>query len=224
MDYVKTSYYLSVFIQFISLIIQHYGLELNVPEQHAPLKSALHLEYYVSIIEFSVYIWLGVVLTKLSEITPRRYLDWFITTNILLITTAILMLYEKQKAEGFVEKESAEEMINNNKDSILKILVANTFMLCAGFLGETKKIDKNLGLFAGLGGFGFSFYTFYDTFAKHTEFGKMFFMAFMLIWLLYAVAYMMNPTVKNVMYNILDLISKNAFGVYLMYRLYNIKD
>ena len=223
MDYVKSSYYLSVFIQFISLIIQHYGLELNVSEQHAPLKSALQLEYYVSIIEISVYIWLGMVLTKINEITPRRYLDWFITTNILLITTAILMLYEKQKEEGFIEKESAEDMINNNKDSVFKILAANTFMLCAGFLGETKKIDKYLGLFLGLGGFGFSFYTFYDTFAKHTDFGKLFFMAFTFVWLMYAVAYMMNPKIKNTMYNILDLISKNVFGVYLMYRLYTIK-
>ena len=96
MDYIKTSYFFSLLVQFIALIIQHFGLELNVTPEHSPLKYALKLEYYVSIIEFIVYIWIGTILSKINEITPRRYIDWVITTSILLVTTRILFIYEKK--------------------------------------------------------------------------------------------------------------------------------
>ncbi len=222
MDYIKISYFFSLLVQFIALIIQHFGLELNVTPEHSPLKYALKLEYYVSIIEFIVYIWIGTILSKINEITPRRYIDWVITTSILLVTTSILFIYEKHKKDDFIEKQTAEEMIFENKETLVKITIANLLMLLFGFLGETRQINKYTGFAAGMSFFIYVFYTIYDTFAKHSEFGNKFFMVFTFIWFLYAVAYLMNPVIKNTMYNILDLISKNAFGIYLMYRVYQV--
>ena len=125
MDSLKFTYYLSVIVQVVALAFQNYGLNYTVAPEHEPLKYALKLEYYVSIIELLVYIWIGMILSKINDITPRRYIDWVITTSILLITTAILLIYEKQKQDGFIEKKTAEEMIVENKDTLIKISIAN---------------------------------------------------------------------------------------------------
>ena len=222
MDSLKFTYYFSVIVQIIALAFQNYGLNYTVTPEHEPLKYALKLEYYVSIIELLVYIWIGMILSKINDITPRRYIDWVITTSILLITTSILLIYEKQKQDGFIEKKSAEEMIVENEETLIKISVANLLMLLFGFLGETKRINKYAGLIVGLVFFIYGFYTIYDSFAKQTTFGVQFFAVFTIVWILYAVAYLMNPILKNSMYNILDLISKNVFGIYLMYRVYQV--
>jgi len=222
MDSLKFTYYLSVIVQLVALAFQNYGLNYTVAPEHEPLKYALKLEYYVSIIEILVYIWIGMTLSKINDITPRRYLDWVITTTILLVSTSILFIYEKQKQHGFIEKKTAEEMIVENKDTLIKISISNLLMLLFGFLGETKQIDKYTGLVLGMAFFIYGFYTIYDSFAKQSTFGVQFFTIFTIVWLLYAVAYLMKPIVKNSMYNILDLISKNAFGIYLMYRVYQV--
>jgi bacteriorhodopsin len=218
MDTLKLTYYFSVIVQIIALVFQNHGLNYTVSPENEPLKYALKLEYYVSIIELIVYIWIGMILSKVKDITPRRYIDWVITTTILLVSTSILFIYEKQKQDGFIERKTAEEMIIENKDTLIKISIANLLMLLFGFLGETKQINKYTGLFLGMAFFIYGFYTIYDSFAKQSVFGVQFFTIFTIVWILYAVAYLMSPIVKNSMYNILDLISKNAFGIYLMYR------
>ena len=73
MNYLELSYFFSVFVQLITLIIQHAGLTISVEQKHEPLKKALEWEYYVSIVEFATYLWIGTVLSKVNEITPRRY-------------------------------------------------------------------------------------------------------------------------------------------------------
>ncbi len=219
MKYLELSYYFSIFVQLVTLVIQSTGISINVEDKHEPLKKTLEWEYYVSIIEFATYIWIGSVLYKASEITPRRYLDWFITTNILLITTGILFVYEANKENGFQKIQSGTEIIAENMDTFTKILFGNNLMLIAGYLGETKRINHYAGLFIGLLFFVFQFYIMYEELAKKSSFGIDFFMVFVIIWILYAVAYTTDVETKNIMYNLLDLVSKNAFGLYLMYRL-----
>jgi bacteriorhodopsin len=46
---------------------------------------------------------------------------------------------------------------------------------------------------------------------------------FISIWFLYGIASFMNYNIKNVSFNILDLFSKNFFGIYLFYIVYNKK-
>ena len=49
------TYYLSVILQFISLIFQFYGYLINVPDTLYTLKQALNVEFFVSIVEIIVY-------------------------------------------------------------------------------------------------------------------------------------------------------------------------
>ena len=104
-------------------------------------------------------------------------------------------------------------------ETFTKILAGNNLMLLAGFLGETQRIEHFTGLFVGLFFFVFQFYIMYEELAKKSNFGTDFFVGFVIIWILYAVAYMTDTETKNIMYNMLDLISKNVFGVYLLHRL-----
>ena len=135
-----------------------------------------------------------------------RYIDWILTVPLQIIEFYLIL--------------SVATKIPPNV--FYKLLGASILMIVFGFLGETRQINKYTGFAAGMSFFIYVFYTIYDTFAKHSEFGNKLFMVFTFIWFLYAVAYLMNPVIKNTMYNILDLISKNAFGIYLMYRVYQV--
>ena len=90
-------------------------------------------------------------------------------------------------------------------------------MLLFGFLGEMKKIPYFLGYVLGMVCFIISFSTIFDNFAKGQAQNEGLFGVFVFIWFLYGVAYLMSYKTKNIAYNLLDLVSKNIFGLYLLY-------
>ena len=72
-----------------------------------------------------------------------------------------------------------------------------------------------MGISLGFIPFFWMFWIIYDGYAKFTEIGKMTFYYFSFVWALYGVAAFMSYRVKNIAYNILDLFSKNFFGIFL---------
>jgi hypothetical protein len=40
-----------------------------------------------------------------------------------------------------------------------------------------------------------------------------------IVWLLYGIAYLFNYKYRNVSYNILDIFSKNFYGLYIFYKI-----
>ena len=92
-----SSYYLSVIIQFATFFIQLYGYLLPVDSKLLPLKYALNTEFFVSIIELLVYLWIGFNLSNLSLVMKKRYMDWFITTNAMLIALSLLFIFYNQR-------------------------------------------------------------------------------------------------------------------------------
>ena len=62
-----------------------------------------------------------------------------------------------------------------------------------------------------------SFYYLYLYFAKYSTIGPKILYVMAFIWALYGVAHNLGETSKNVSYNLLDLVSKNAFGVILVF-------
>ena len=62
-----------------------------------------------------------------------------------------------------------------------------------------------------------SFYLIYDNYAKHTEIGKNLFIFLVSVWSLYAVAALLGVSAKNTMYNLLDIVSKNFYGLFIYY-------
>ena len=57
----------------------------------------------------------------------------------------------------------------------------------------------------------------YEKYAKYSTRGIALFTIFTILWALYGVAALMPYTLKNIGYNILDIFSKNFFGLFLVY-------
>ena len=217
MNHFILTYYLSIIIQFLSLIIQGYGYNLTVPNKILPLKYALNIEFFVSIVEIIVYLWIGTNLINLKTVMTKRYIDWFITTNFLLISIAIVLEYYEDKEENKNIEYNINNVINKNISKYIPILIFNNLMLIIGYLGEIKTISKKYSFSFGFIFFILSFYYLYKYFIKSSLFGKYFFYMITFIWALYGVSHLLNEKLKNTMYNILDLFSKNFFGVFLVF-------
>lgn len=138
-----------------------------------------------------------------KKINNTRYLDWAITTPIMLLVLVLALLYNSNSG-------------SLNFFSFLFILLLNYGMLGFGYLGETNILDKNTS-----NGIGFLFFAgmYYFIYSKYLK-GKsnfsnnVLFYSFLFLWALYGVVYFMNDLEKNVWFNILDLFSKCFVGIF----------
>ena len=73
--------------------------------------------------------------------TPRRYLDWFITTPTMLLSTILFFTYNTHQLVNEDNKKiTFTEIIENNKEKLIKIFLFNAGMLVFGLLGELEII------------------------------------------------------------------------------------
>ena len=218
------SYYFSLMVQCVSFFIQAYGFQLKVVPSLIPLKYALNIEFLVSIVELLVYFWIGFSLNNYNSVMSKRYLDWFITTNFLMITFSLLFIFfnERQKDKSVEETQKVNDkksLIDDNLRSFSPILFFNNLMLLVGYMGEKKVISKYYSTSIGFVFFILSFYYLYNSFAKFTFIGRRILYVLVFVWALYGVAHTFQDKWKNTCYNLLDLVSKNAFGVILVFML-----
>ena len=219
---IKNTYYMSLYIQFALLVFMLYHQGLVVSPELEILKKAYNLEFFVSIVEFAVYVFIGYNLNQ--NIMAIRYIDWFITTNVLLITLSYLFLYNKYKVEKNTTALASDQYLKDNYfDIFTVIIIFNSLMLMIGYAGEMKTIPKKYGLIGGMIFFILSFYTIYNNFVKNNSTNMFYLSIFIFIWLLYSVAYLFNYKEKNIAYNLLDLVSKNLFGLFILYVIYDEK-
>jgi len=220
MDIIYITGISSLIIQIITGLFDFYVLQLKVPKEVIILKQVLILEFIVQIIEFSFYLWMVYNFDKLVNITPYRYGDWALTTPTMLISLCIYLLYLKNIEEKKVIEENIIQVIFENATVIIPVIILNFFMLIFGYLGETKVISFKLATIFGFIPFLLYFYLIYENFAKFSEYGKRIFFIFSFIWALYGVANLLSYKNKNSLYNILDLFSKNFFGLFIATILY----
>lgn len=202
--------YASLIIQLLTGIVDVYGLKIKVPEEFQKFRDLLKIELGVQTVEFIFYIWLVFNLRKKDNITRYRYLDWFVTTPLMLLT---LMIYYDKKSI------TVKDFIKNNRKEIIQVFALNSMMLLFGFLGELGVIDYKLGGILGFIPFFAMFRIIYSKYVKDVD-DKRLFYYFFIFWGLYGVAYFTKYEVKNSMYNILDLFAKNGFGLFLVWILY----
>ena len=91
-------------------------------------------------------------------------------------------------------------------------------MLMFGYLGETGVMDKKIAIPLGFVFFFLSFKLIYEEYAVHSKLGKLLFKVLFTIWILYGVAALMPGREKNISYNILDIFSKNFYGLFIYYK------
>ncbi len=205
----KTIYF-SLFVQIITTLVSLDGLNYDLNNRDKILKDILILETIVQIVEAIFYIWVISALKDLNIMTPRRYIDWFITTPTMLLSTIIFMEYLKNE-----KTFSFTEFMDEHKVNIILIFVSNALMLLLGYLGEIGKINKNNSVFFGFIPFMFSFYIIYENYAKHTELGLKLFIFLLTVWSLYGFAALLGIQNKNISYNLLDIVAKNFYGLFI---------
>lgn len=231
MDILLSTGILSFIIQVLTAIFDTYVLRFEHNESYYLVRELLKIELFVQLIEGTFYLWLILNFQNIKNITPARYYDWIITTPTMLFTYCIYLIHvkrmEKSKnSESDLEQsknennESLYEIIQNNTSTLVPIFILNTLMLGFGYLEEMGKIDKLLGISLGFIPFFWMFWIIYQGYAKFTEIGRTTFYYFSFVWALYGVAAFMSYKIKNIAYNILDLFSKNFFGIFLAVVLY----
>jgi hypothetical protein len=118
---------------------------------------------------------------------------------------------------------TVREIFNKHKKIIFIVLGLNLLMLLFGYLGEMKIIPIYMSVLLGFIPFFIYIIIIYNKFAKFTLQGQIIFWIFSSIWALYGISALFSYYWKNILYNILDIIAKNFFGIFLGYILYTNK-
>ena len=200
-------------IQFFIGIICLYGIFIPLASKDIILREILILETIVQFIEFLFYIWF--VFYKINyDVTYIRYFDWFLTTPIMLLSTIFLFEYISNHSLSILE------IITKDFYYLSFILICNFFMLLVGFLGEINKMYKSISFVLGFIFLLTTFYFIYDKYVGDNLVNQLLFFYMFFIWILYGIAFMLPYSKKNTMYNILDILSKNLYSLFIFFKIY----
>ena len=210
--------YISFFLSFLALsgttVITFLASFTEEAKNNQYLRGSLISETCVNIIAGFTYTYFLKFLAdkklQLENVTTIRYIDWFLTTPLLLVSFALYTAYSDGK--GGTNPAEPKDL---DGIPLIYIIVLNLLMLVAGFLGETKKIGLYTGFFLGFAFFAPLMYLLYDKYVKDSEGDSnlIVFILFVIVWGLYGLAYLLNTKWKNISYNALDVVSKAGFGM-----------
>jgi bacteriorhodopsin len=136
-------------------------------------------------------------------IAKNRYIDWAITTPMMLLVLCVFLASESKTVVHLT--------------TIVLIMIFNYIMLYIGYLGETKVLDR---FTACIGGFVPFFIVFYLIFTNYVVISKglskyWLFLFYLFFWSMYGFVYLLEESYKNIAMNILDCISKCLVGIAL---------
>ena len=201
---------LSLAAQLLLGAVASIGFFLPIPEAYrADLQLILAIELGSQIVEL---LWYTVVVCRYNTITTwTRYIDWVISTPIMLVSTVFF----------FRHRSGDPLVLVFERPTVYILLSLNWLMLLFGFLAERKQLSKMLALALGGAAFVGSF-TLLATFVKNVDVTSLaVFWTMYVVWGLYGVAAALADTPKNVFYNGLDIVSKNFYGLFLtVYAIY----
>jgi bacteriorhodopsin len=199
------------------------------------------MENVVQVVEIIFYHWYrslavgsAAVASGALDIAWVRYIDWFFTTPVMLISTALFFEWQRRgsgggDAGGGDGAFSLWNWLGENQTAVGGMVLANGIMLAVGFLQEMGVLDIVTSSIVGFAALGVSFWVLSQLRSQRggDEDGKSVLLGqrggmsdwlypFMyVVWALYGVAAMLPSLWKNVMYNVLDLFSKNFYGMYV---------
>ena len=137
----------------------------------------------------------------LYRITETRYIDWSITTPMMLLALCLVL------------------SMNSNTVIHLKIIgsiiLLNYTMLLFGYLGEIKKIERIYATILGFIPFLLMYFIIFINFVKpkYSKANYILFGIYFIVWSLYGVVYLFDEEYKNIITNILDLTAKCIIGL-----------
>ena len=215
-DAIAWSLYVSLFAQWTTLVLNAWSFSLPLSTSDEILRTVLSIETFVQVIELIFYTWYSTHFATVAEATFYRYHDWVITTPLMLLSTMVYYEYRNTPDE-IVTMESFWE---RHKHSVIIVFGFNLMMLAFGYAFERNLLDIVTSTLLGFVGFAGSFYVIWDAFASKSPENFPLFAFMFIVWSLYGIAALLTPTWKNVSYNILDVVAKNFYGVFLSYLIY----
>lgn len=213
----------SIAVQVITGIIELAAFFVRTAPGMALIKQLLGLELAVQSIEGAFYVWLYKNIATVKNITPKRYADWALTTPTMLITLVAYIIYLNAGTNASTSQESLSlvQIMRENATPFAQIVGLNWLMLLFGYLGEVNVVPLVAGVALGFLPFIAYFYIIYERFIKTTDAvnptSVKIYVYFLVFWSLYGVVAVLPYTIKNTIYNIIDLFSKNFFGLFLSY-------
>ena len=213
---------ISLIIQFITGIIEIISLIIKVPKQFMFLQQLVLLEVLVQFIDGLFYLYWLFNFNKILNITPKRYFDWVITTPTMLVNLIFYLIYLHHKNNNNSDKLQFFKLFNQEFYTII-VLLLNWLMLLFGYLGEINYIPVLLGVSLGFIPFMIYYYIIFKKYALLSNNGYQIYIYFLFFWSLYGLVAILPYKIKNTCYNILDLFSKNFFGIFLTYILFTNK-
>jgi bacteriorhodopsin len=212
---------ISIVVQIITGIIEIGAFFVKVPSVFSLIRQLLIIELIVQFFEGTFYFWLAYNFTKVLNVTPKRYIDWFITTPTMLITLIIYLIYLNKRVENKTNELELFTLLKDNATIIIPVIILNWLMLLFGYLGEMKIIPVLLGVFLGFIPFLIYYYMIYINYVTQNTSGYLLFWYFFFFWSLYGFVAVLPYYIKNSFYNILDLFAKNFFGLFLSYIIFS---
>jgi bacteriorhodopsin len=136
-----------------------------------------------------------------GDITKTRYIDWSITTPIMLLVLCVVL--------------GTNTNVTLRFPVIVSVVILDYLMLYAGYLGEIGKITRWTGMIAGFVAFVLIFAIIFFLFVrpKYVFANYVLFGIYLVVWSLYGVFYMLGEEYKNIGMNILDLTAKCFVGL-----------
>ncbi len=211
----------SIIVQIITGIIEIAAFFVKVPTIYLLIRQLLIIELVVQFFEGMFYFWLAYNFTKVLNVTPKRYLDWVITTPSMLISLMLYLIYLNKRVENKTNELDFFTLSKDNLNIFIPVLLLNWLMLFFGYLGEMRIIPVLLGVFLGFIPFLIYYYIIYVNYVTKNENENLLFWYFFFFWSLYGFAAVLPYYVKNSFYNILDLFAKNFFGIFLSYIIFS---
>ena len=212
---------ISIIVQIITGIIEVSAFFVKVPNIYLLIRQLLILELIVQFLEGMFYFWLAYNFTKVLNVTPKRYIDWVITTPTMLITLMLYLIYLNKRLENKTNELDFFALVKDNANIFIPVVLLNWLMLLFGYLGEMKIIPILLGVFLGFIPFLMYYYIIYVNYVNQNTNGHLLFWYFVFFWSLYGFVAVLPYYVKNSCYNILDLFAKNFFGLFLSYIIFS---
>lgn len=214
----------SIVVQAVTGIIELLALFVKTAPGMALIRQLLGLELAVQAVEGAFYVWLYKNIHRVKNITPKRYADWALTTPTMLITLIAYIIYLNSDKGNANDSLSFGQILRENAAPIALILGLNWLMLLFGYLGEVGVIPILTGVALGFVPFIAYFYIIYERFvANDANNGNndttslKIYAYFLVFWSLYGIVAVLPYTLKNTIYNVLDLFAKNFFGLFLSY-------
>ena len=204
-DVVYRSAVLSLVVQLLigGVTTAAFFLPVRDAGKREDLRVILLLELSSQIVEL---LWYFIVVCRYGAIrTWTRYADWVVSTPVMLASTVLFFQHRRGRPLSDVPTMPA-----------LWISVGlDWVMLLFGFLAEREVVPLPLGLAFGSAAFVGSFAALAVPLDGADGVSSALYGVMYAVWALYGVAAALPYAPKNVGYNLLDVVSKNCYGLFL---------